>query len=148
MCGCECYISDKSIHSSLLSWNDRYLKKLKDQIQYSQSRRSSEKSNSIYDTYKNTVMPHGRHISAKASGMEKSTICAYPQSDHTLPQWKCVLRCCSECLCINISDQETDKHYSETTPSIRFYIYHIIAHCNAHSRIPLKDKKICPTCKQ
>ena len=26
MCGCECCISDKSIHSSLLSWPDRYLK--------------------------------------------------------------------------------------------------------------------------
>ena len=26
MCGCECCISDKSIHSSLLSWRDRYLK--------------------------------------------------------------------------------------------------------------------------
>ena len=26
MCGCECCISDKSIHSSLLFWHDRYLK--------------------------------------------------------------------------------------------------------------------------
>ena len=26
MCGCECCIYDKSIHSSLLSWRDRYLK--------------------------------------------------------------------------------------------------------------------------
>ena len=26
MCGCECCISDKSKHSSLLSWCDRYLK--------------------------------------------------------------------------------------------------------------------------
>ena len=24
MCGCECCISDKIIHSSLLSWRDRY----------------------------------------------------------------------------------------------------------------------------
>ena len=27
MCGCECCISAKSIHSSFLSWRDRYLKK-------------------------------------------------------------------------------------------------------------------------
>ena len=26
MCGCECCISAKSIHSSFLSWRDRYLK--------------------------------------------------------------------------------------------------------------------------
>ena len=40
MCGCEYFISAKSMHSSLLSWHDRYFKKLKDQIQNSQSRRS------------------------------------------------------------------------------------------------------------
>ena len=27
MCGCKCYISSKSIHSSLLSWRDCYFKK-------------------------------------------------------------------------------------------------------------------------
>ena len=59
MCGCECCISAKSIHSSLLSWRDRYLKKLKDKSQNSQIRRSGEKSHHIYTTYKNTVMPHG-----------------------------------------------------------------------------------------
>ena len=26
ICGCECFISDQSIHSLLLSWRDRYLK--------------------------------------------------------------------------------------------------------------------------
>ena len=26
MCGCECCISSKSLHSSFLSWSDRYLK--------------------------------------------------------------------------------------------------------------------------
>ena len=51
MCGCECYISDKSIHSSLLSCSDRYMKKLKDKIQNSQSRRSGEKAPNIYETF-------------------------------------------------------------------------------------------------
>ena len=34
MCGCECCISAKSIHYSLLSWRDRYLKnsRIKDKI--------------------------------------------------------------------------------------------------------------------
>ena len=40
VCGCECCISSKSIHSSLLSCSDRYYKKLNDQIQNSQNRRS------------------------------------------------------------------------------------------------------------
>ena len=92
MCGCECCIYAKSIYSSLLSWRDRYLKKLKDQIQNAQSRRFGEKAHHIYTTYKNTVMPHGGHIYAKAPDMENDTMCTYPQSEHALPHWKCVLR--------------------------------------------------------
>ena len=69
MCGCECCISAKNVHSSLLSWNDRYYKKLKYQSQSAQSRRSGEKSHHIYITYINTVIPHGCHIYAKVSDM-------------------------------------------------------------------------------
>ena len=90
-------------------------------------------------------MPHGRHIYAKSSDMEKATMCTYPHFDHVLTHWKCVLRYCAKCPCINLTEQETDKNYSETTPSIRFHIYHIIGRCTAHGRIPLKDKK-CVTC--
>ena len=80
--------------------------------------------------------------------MEKATMCTYPQSDHALPHFKCVLPCCVECPCINIPDQETDNQYSETTPSIRFHINHIIGRCTSHGRILLKDKKIFYMCKQ
>ena len=86
-------------------------------------------------------MPHGRHIYAKASYMAKATMCTYPQSDHALPHWKCVLRCCSKCPCVNLHDQETYNQYSKRTPSIQFHIYHIIGRCTAHGIIPLKDKK-------
>ena len=60
MCGCECLISAKSIHSLLLYWRDMYLKKITEQNQNSQIRRSGEESHHIYETYKNTVMPYGR----------------------------------------------------------------------------------------
>ena len=108
MCGFECCIYDKSIHLSLLSWCDRYLKKLKDKSQNAQSRRSGEKSHHIYETYKNTVMPHGRHVYVKASDMANDTMHTYPQYDHALPHCKCVLRCCSDCPYINLPDQETN----------------------------------------
>ena len=49
---------------------------------------------------------------------------------------------------INIPDQEKDNHYSQTTLSIRFHIFHIIARFTDHGIIPLKDKKICHICKQ
>ena len=75
-------------------------------------------------------------------------MCAYPQSDHALPHWKCVLRCCSKCPGVNFPDQETDDQYSGTRPSIRFHIYNLIARCTTHGKLPLNDKKICCMCKQ
>ena len=72
-------------------------------------------------------MPHRRHIYAKAVDMSQATMCAYPQSDHALSHWKCVLRCFADCPCINLPDQETYDQNIKITPSIRFHIYHIIA---------------------
>ena len=68
------------------------------------------------------MMPHGRHIYAKAYYMENATMCTHTQSDHSLPHWKGVLQCCAACPCINFPDQEIDKKHEETTPSIRFHI--------------------------
>ena len=119
----------------MLSWRDRHFKKLKYQSQNAQSRSSGEKAHHIYTTYKNTVIPHGSHIHAKASDMENATMCTYPQSEHALPHCKYVLRCCADFPCINIPGQETTKNHEETTPSIRFHIYHIIGRCATHGRI-------------
>ena len=63
-------------------------------------------------------MPHGSHIYAKAYDMSRTTICAYPQSDHELPHWKCVMQCCAKYPSINIPDQETDDQYSNSRKSI------------------------------
>ena len=68
-------------------------------------------------------------------------MCTYPQSDHALPSWKCVLRCFSKCPCINLPGQETDHQYLLKTPSIWFHIYQIIGRCTTHGRITLKEKK-------
>ena len=93
-------------------------------------------------------MPHGRHINAKAYDTEKATMCAYSQSYHALPNCKCVLLCCAKCPIITITDQETDDQYPDTSPSIRFNIYHIIARCTQHDRLPLTDRKNCRNCQQ
>ena len=74
-------------------------------------------------------MPHGCHTYAKASNIEKSTMCEYPQSDHALPHWKFVIQCCVKFPSINIPDQEIDDQYSDTSTSVRFNIYHLIACC-------------------
>ena len=132
----------------MISWRDRYLKKIKDKSQNAQIRRSGEKSHHLYITYKNKVMPHGNHVYAKVSDMANATMCTYPQSEHALSHWKCVLRCCANCPCINIPDQETSKKHDESTPTIRFHIYHIIGSCAIHGRLSLKDKNICSMCKQ
>ena len=65
-------------------------------------------------------MPHGIHIYAKASYMANATMCTYPQSEHALPHWKYVLRCCSDCHCLNIPDQESTKKHEKNYPQIGF----------------------------
>ena len=51
------------------------------------------------------------------------------------------------CVLIFLIKNKTKKH-EETTPSIRFHIYHFIGRCTTHGIITLKDKKICYMCKQ
>ena len=92
-------------------------------------------------------MPRGRHIYAKAYDMVKSTICAYSHSDHVLPHWKFVLRCCAKYTIIILPVQETDDKHPDTSPSIRFHIYHMIELCIKYDRIPLTDKNICLECQ-
>ena len=71
-------------------------------------------------------MPHGRHIYSKASDIKDATVCKYPQYDNVLLHCKFVLWCYFECPHINLPDQETNKKHEETTPSIKFHIYHIV----------------------
>ena len=92
----KCCIFAKIMYSSLLPWRDQYFKKLKYQSQNSQNRRSGGRLNRIYETYKNTVIPHGHHIYTKLSDMVRSTMSVYPQSYHALPHWECAMRCCAK----------------------------------------------------
>ena len=85
-----------------------------------------KKTNRIYETNKNTFMTHGCRIDAKASNMEKVTICAYPQSGHALPHYKFPLQFCDKRPCINIPVQETDNQYTYITPSIQFHIHPLV----------------------
>ena len=75
-------------------------------------------------------------------------MCAYPHSYHALPHWKFVMQCCAKCPSVNISDQESDNQYSNTNPSILFHVYHLIARCKTHGRLPLNEKKMCQKFKQ
>ena len=93
-------------------------------------------------------MPPGRHIYAKAYDMAKATICVYPQSDHSLPHYKCVMQCCDKFPSINLPDQVIDDQYHNTIPSISFHMYHIIALCTTHGKLLLTDKEIVHKCKQ
>ena len=58
------------------------------------------------------------------------------------------MRCCAKCLSVNIPDLETDNQYSNTIKLIRFHIYHLIARCTAHGRLPLNDRNNYCNCKQ
>ena len=52
MCGCECWIYDKSIHSSLLSWRDWYLKDRNIKLSMLKTEGLVKNKICIYETYK------------------------------------------------------------------------------------------------
>ena len=93
---------------------------MKDKNQQSQIRRSGEKAHHMYETYKDTVMPHGRHIYAKASDIANATMCTYPHSEHSMPHCKCVLRLFDDCPCINIPEQKILKSMRKLHPQLGF----------------------------
>ena len=57
------------------------------------------------------------------------------------------MRRCAKCIRINIPDQVTDGQYPDTSPSIRFHIYHLVARCTRHGRLTLTDEKSCCKCQ-
>ena len=69
MCGCECCIYTKSIHSYLLTRRYIFLKHLNDRSHNAQNIRPGEIYSHIFDTYYNAVQPHGCHIYNNASDM-------------------------------------------------------------------------------
>ena len=103
-------------------------------------------SNILFDTHKNSVVPHGRHIYQTESDTDMSKICEYPSSQHALPQRKFVLHCCTNFPHIDLPGQESDRHHSKTSLTINFHVYHLIARCAVHGRLPIDKRKIYCLC--
>ena len=118
MCSCECCISSKIMHYSLLTWRDCRLKHLKDRSQNAQNRSSGEISSHTFETYKNDVRPHGFHIYNTAADMAISTMCPCSSKHHGLPYWKYVLRCFDKCPSIVLPIQYENKDTTNTCPKI------------------------------
>ena len=93
-------------------------------------------------------MPHGSHIYAKSYDTAKTTMCAYPQSDHSLPHWKCVMQCCAKCPIVNLPDQEIDYQYSNSSPSIRFSHFSYNFTLFNTWKASVKWQNNCRKCKQ
>ena len=106
MCGSQCCISTKSKNSSLLTWHDCYLEKLKDQSHKAQNRRPGETTSCIFETYKNYVRPHGCRTHRIASIMTMAKMCLFPSDQRYTHHWKCMLQCCDKCQRIAAPIQE------------------------------------------
>ena len=146
MCDCEYWLSDKIIHSSLLTWCDSHLKQLKYRRHNAQNRRSGEISSCIFEMNNNTVRPHGCHIYITATDMDTATIFPCPYTHHGPLQWKCVLLCCDKCPIIVILMQAPNKDATNMCPKIHFYVYRNLSPCTVHGRRLYKERTTCPLC--
>ena len=123
VCGCECCISSKIVHSSLLIWRDHWLKHLRYRSCNVQNRRSGEISSCIFETYKNSVVPHGCHIYNTTADMSMAKMCTCTSKYHGLTHWKCVLCCCDRLSSILLPSQESIKDTTNTCPEIILNVY-------------------------
>ena len=87
-------------------------------------------------------MSHGRNTHATESDMAMATMCAYTPSHHEFLHWKFVLHSCPSCPSIDLTGQDSDSFHSTTSPTIRFHVYHLIAHCTVHERHPERNLKL------
>ena len=136
MCGCECCMFAKSMHLSLLTWRDHHLKQPKDIIQNVQNIRSGELSSSLFETYKNSVRPHGCHICNYSADITMSTMCPFPSQNHGLPQYKHVIICCDKYPGIIITYKKTNTYATNNSSEINFHVYHNVSRCNVHVICP------------
>ena len=70
--------------------------RLSSRAETTHNRRFGEMANCLFDTYKNSVMPHGKYMFQTASDMAMAKMCSYPTSKYALPHWKYILRCCKK----------------------------------------------------
>ena len=99
--------------------------------------------NSLFETYKNYVISHGKHMFQSEYDMVMATMCAYQSHNYALQHWKCMLHFCLQCPWIDIPSPESDQHSSNFSPTIRFNIYQHIAHCTVHgSSLLIKRKSV------
>ena len=96
MCGCECCISAKSIHSYLLTWLDCRLINIKDRGHNRKNQRSSEISSRIFETYKNALQSNSCRNYNITADMAMATMRPCISEHHSILHWKCVLRCCDK----------------------------------------------------
>ena len=126
------------MHSSLLIWHDLRLKQLKDRSQKVQNRRSSKISIRIFETYNNSVQPHGCNVYNNTSDMNMAKIYPYAYKYNGLPHWKYVLCCCDKCPSTVLHIKEENKETTKTFSTIRFHVYRNVSHYTVQSQRPHK----------
>ena len=103
-------------------------------------------ANCIFETSKNCVISHRRHIYQTSPYMDTATMCVCPSSLYELIHCKCVLHCCAKYPCIDISNQESDKNKSMICPKIHFHVYNLVSHCTVNVWRALAENKHCRLC--
>ena len=67
------YLQKNAFIIVIMEW--AFFEKLKDQSFNAQNISSGEMANHLFETYKNYVMPHGKHMFKTASDMAMATMC-------------------------------------------------------------------------
>ena len=122
MCGCECFISARIMHSSLFTREYCCSIHIKVRCHNAQNRRPGTISIRIFEIYNNSVRLHFCHIYNNSADMSMATMFPCNSKHYGIPHWKCVLRCRGKCPIIFLPSQEKNRDTTNTCPKICFHI--------------------------
>ena len=136
MCGCAICNTSKYFKESLNEWRRKQLKTMKDKVDNSHGRKKHEltQANKSYAdyTFTNNENRHPRCENASDSVLYTRT-----NDEFQFPNWKCVMRKCTECTSISIPGVEI--YPSNRAPMLTFNTYTTQFTCS-HYGILIREK--------
>ena len=94
----------------------------------------------IFETYGNSVIPHGLNIHKTASDIAIATMCDFLSNKHALPDWRCVFRCCENFPIIVPPGQDAYSDSPNACPKTHSHFYKVVLRYTFHGSCPFEGR--------
>ena len=129
MCGCAICNTSKYFQESLNAWQREQLKIMRDKADNSRGREKDEFTQA-YKSYADYALPNDETCHSHCKNAGDSVLFTPTNDEFQSPNWKCVLRKCTDCTSIDLPGFE--RYASSRAPIIMFNTYMTKFTCSHH----------------